>query len=120
MSFTENFSQSPRRFWSCEENCTLAPTPLTWGRLLIRASRSFSKEFRSVPSILKSATTEPSFCWRKAFITCTGSINWLSLPSACLCASLSASRKPLVKLSIFIFCLLFSSSEVIYGDRRTH
>lgn len=62
MSFTENFSQRPRRLASCGENLTSPPTPLTCGRLLIWESISFSKPVRSVPSILRSATTEPSFC----------------------------------------------------------
>ncbi|MNT01309.1 hypothetical protein D3C72_1357700 [compost metagenome] len=73
--------------------------PCTCGRRLMAASSAVCRPCTLTPARDSSALAAPSSCASSARSRCCGSMYWLSLPSARLCASASASWNRVVSLS---------------------
>ena len=74
--------------------------PWTCGRRAIAWSSAVDSRWTLTPARCSSERVEPSCCASSALSTWTGSMNWLSRPTAMLWASASASWNLVVSLSI--------------------
>ena len=97
--FCASLSVRLRRFERSRPIWTSPPWPSTLGRRSI-AFRSPSRSFGTfTPALERSDAVPPSSWSSSAARTCTGSMNWLSAPTARLCASASACWNLVVKRS---------------------
>ncbi len=94
----DSFSAALSRLTSSRPTWT-SLVPCTCGRRLMAASSAVCKPFTLTPARCSSALAAPSFCAISARSRCCGSMYWLSLASARLCASASASWNRVVSLS---------------------
>src|SRR5262245_51603429 len=97
--FCASLSVRLRTAFSSREICTSPPWPSTLGRWEIAWRTASRRRGTLTPARDSSEALAPSSCASRAESTCSGSMNWLSCPTATLWASARACWNLVVSLS---------------------